>query len=399
MSIKQPLTFVLFGATGDLAQKKIIPALLRLSLHNKIPDTSRIIAFSRRPWSDDEYRTFITPALKDIEGISEAQKKTFVDQITYVQGTFDDDTGYQTLKEKVDTEHVLFHLAVQPEFYEIIFRKLGEAGFGNKDNLKLLIEKPFGSNYLDAQHVQSVLREYFTEEQTYRIDHYLAKGGLMKILKERKENRAFESRLDNAHVESLHLSLLETSGIEGRGEFYDSVGALRDVGQNHLLEMLAVTTMDLPPDDSRIPQARAEVMDAIKPITALLQLIRGQYVGYTDDKEVKKHSQTETYFHVVTEINTPRWVGVPVRIEGGKALLEKRAEVKIIFKDGKEQVFHMEGGNQNAYELLIEKAVHGDKQFFVSIDEVLASWKFVDPIVELFKEVPLKIYQRGADSV
>jgi glucose-6-phosphate 1-dehydrogenase len=325
---KPPLTFILLGATGDLAQKKIIPALVRLFAHKKLPESSRIIAFSRRPWGDDEYRSYITPWLEGITDVSAQQKKHFLDHITYIQGTFDTNEAYERLREKVDTEHVLIYFAVEPRFYEIIFTKLGAVGFGNKSKLKLLIEKPFGSHFTSAQHLETVLRQYFTEEQVYRIDHYLGKQGLIKLVHEKKKNKEFESTLNAKHIQSLAVTLIESLDIQDRGEFYEKVGALRDVGQNHILEMLAVTAMDTPIDEGYIPEARAQVIEALKPVTELTQVKRGQYEGYRSEHDVSPHSEVETYFKVQTEIEHERWRGVPVILQAGKAFKEKKIRDK-----------------------------------------------------------------------
>ncbi|MBX4198120.1 hypothetical protein KW782_02175 [Candidatus Parcubacteria bacterium] len=397
-----PITFVLFGATGDLAQKKIVPALLGLFKAGIMPQGSRIIAFSRRPWTDDDYRHFIAPSLESVRDISEQDKKIFLSTLYYVQGTFDDKAAYERLKSTINNTQVLFHLAIQPEFYEIVFTQLGQLGVVKQDS-KILIEKPFGSNIETALQLEKVLQNYFHEDQMYRIDHYLAKDGLWNIIETRKQDEALESRLNARFVQSVEVRLFEKIDIQGRGEFYETIGALRDVGQNHVLEMLAVSAMDLPETIISMPQARADALKNLKPGKLLM---RGQYEGYRHEQDVKPESQTETYFKIETEHHNKRWLGVPFIIEGGKALDEKKAEVVISFKNGNEKVFNIDDGKRlvprslsgvgDAYEILIEKALEGDKNYFVSIDEIIASWKFIDEVLKNVSTVPLTFYKKGS---
>jgi glucose-6-phosphate 1-dehydrogenase len=398
---KPQTTFVLFGATGDLAQKKIMPALLSLYKNGSLPDSTAMIAFSRRAWSDDDYRRFIQPSLEKYESDA-LVLSTFLNTVTYIQGTFDDSSAYAKLKEKIGDGSVIFHLAIQPEFYETVFHSLGDAHL-NIPASKVLIEKPFGQNHSSAQKLEEIVEAYFTEEQIYRIDHYLAKPGLINMLEIRRRDAELESSLSQDQVESLHIRILETIGIEGRGEFYETVGAMRDVGQNHILEMLAAVTMNIPETDAAIPRSRAAILQALQPVQLLQsieltesnpEIIRAQYEEYRNEDDVNPNSQTETYFKVKTEINNERWKGVPIYLEGGKGLNERAADIKVSYKNGNEHIFTMEG-KQDAYETLIEKAIVGDKTFFVSIDEVLASWKFVDSVIQNFSKVPLKFYKKG----
>ncbi len=410
MTTHVPVLFTLFGATGDLAQKKIVPALFALYKDKKLPEHSRIIAFSRRPWSDAEYREFIRPSL-DKKNNSDDSTTDFLKNIVYVQGTFDTPESYSNLYNKISeiekelgtaTEKI-FHLSVQPEFFVTIF-----TGFKNANLTgKILVEKPFGHDLESAKKLQATVLKYFSEDSIYRIDHYLGKSGLNRIFETRKNDKNLEAKLTNKDIKSITVRLLENIDIAGRGEFYETIGALRDVGQNHLLEMLAVFAMSIPDSDEKIPGARAQVLNALQQrdkelIKGTYVMSKAQYHGYTQEPDVKADSTTETYFKIHTGINISRWIGIPITLEAGKALAKKVADIQVLFNDGSEKVFDMdsrnEGDTRDAYEILIEKAMMGDKTSFVSIDEVMASWKFITPILEEFKNIPLTTYPKGWDS-
>ncbi len=213
----KPLTFVIFGATGDLSQRKILPALCALYASGAFPEGSDILAFSRRPWGDAEYRSFIQPSLK---AFPEETSAKFLERIRYVQGTFDSADSFLQLKETVRTENVFFHLAVQPEFYEAIVHRLGDAGLHGS----LLIEKPFGHNYASAASLERSLEKYFPPEHIFRVDHYLGKEGLEALLNRRRTDADFEKSLSSERIASVAVRLLETFDVEGRGEFYDAAG-------------------------------------------------------------------------------------------------------------------------------------------------------------------------------
>jgi glucose-6-phosphate 1-dehydrogenase len=397
------IVFTLFGATGDLAQKKIMPALLNLYTQEKISHDSVIIAFSRRPWTNDEYRTFIEPSLTE-NGVSKDALHKFLKHVVYAQGNFDGPTAFDQLKNKIEVvrrdRQVFFHLAVQPEFYEPIALGLKNAGI--TDSAKIIIEKPIGHNLKTAELVESALRKGFTEENIFRIDHYLGKAGLHDLVAVRQKDSEFESHLNKDFVKTIEIKILEQIAIEGRGEFYETVGAIRDVGQNHALEMLAMVTMDMPPNSAHIPEARAKVLQRLVPITTekiAEHIIRAQYKGYRQEQDVDAHSETETYFKIKTEINNDRWQNVHISLEGGKAFELKVAEIKINFSDGTTKVCNIERAHTpDAYEVVLEKAIESDKTYFVSIDEVKASWKFIDPILEHIKDVSLKFYDKGVSS-
>jgi glucose-6-phosphate 1-dehydrogenase len=412
-----PLSFVLFGATGDLAQKKIMPALFALFQKNRLPRPFRVIAYSRRPWKDEEYRKFIKPSLRQHE-IRTRELEHFLEHVIYAEGTFDDEKSFNNLKNKLQEldDHVfihseqqsekIYHLAIQPVFYEQVINRLAKAGLAMTDELsepKIMIEKPIGRDLASAQNLEMLMASHFSEKQKFRIDHYLGKEAIQAIMAERRSDTELDYKLNNHYVESIHVRLLEKIDVGDRGEFYDETGAIRDVGQNHLLEMLAMATAEVPriATAEQTAHARGMILKALRPIDAELgQLVRrGQYDGYRETEGVNPKSMTETYFKIQTEIQTPRWKGVPIILEAGKALANKAADMTIRFKDDSVKLFFAERPAflkvPDAYELLIEKAIEGDKTLFVSSEEIIASWKFIESAMKYLKKAPLFVYEKG----
>jgi glucose-6-phosphate 1-dehydrogenase len=388
MNDRKPAVFVLFGATGDLAQRKIMPALCSLYASGALPEDSDVIAFSRRPWSDAEYRAFIQPSLAAFP--ADAVQK-FLSRVRYVQGTFDDPDAFLRLKEQVGAKEAFYHLAIQPEFYATAIMQLGAAGLAGT----ILIEKPFGHDLATAQELENHIEEHFDLAHIERVDHYLGKGGLDALLERRRTDPAFEASLSSEQVASVSCRLLENLDLEGRGEFYDAVGALKDVGQNHLLMMLASALMDIPQDPEAIPGARARALQALAVEKG--GAVRGQYEGYAQEEGVQSGSQTETYFKLNTASADPRWKGVEIALEAGKALHEKKSEIEILYKDGRREAFDMERPRtRDAYEAVIEAALRGDHSRFAGREEVLAAWTFTDQAASVMRAAPLVAYAKGS---
>ena len=381
----QPITYVLFGATGDLAQKKIMPALCALFVNGMLPEGSQIVAFSRRDWSDDDYRSFITPSLSKFD---QSIVGHFLKKIVYAKGTFDEKSAYESLKEKIENEKVFFHLAVQPEFYTTIVMGLGETAVKGE----LLIEKPFGHDEVSARALEGHIEHYFKQEDILRIDHYLGKAGLVALL-EARHDILFESRLNNGEVKRIEVRMTECVDIAKRGEFFDAVGALRDVGQNHMLSMLATLLMDLDDAKKDIQHARAKATKSLLPAT---NIVRAQYDGYRDTEGVAPDSDTETYFSFDTNSTFPRWSGVPIHFVSGKALDEKKSAISVMFSDDTVHIFDMEvSRTPDAYETVIVAALSSNNELFQSFEEVLASWQFIDVVRRQMSIVPLVHYQKS----
>ncbi len=470
-----PTVFIIFGITGDLASRKLIPALLSLYTKKLLPSRFAIIGFSRRMFSREEFREFIRSRMNVKMGqFKEEDIKHFLDHMSYEQGMFDDTSAYTRLALKMKNiddrwgqcSNKLFHLSVPPTLYEKILINVAHSGLAEAcdDGLgwtRVLIEKPFGSDSTTAHHLDKLLGSLFKEEQIFRIDHYLAKEVLQNIIAFRFSNSMFEPLWNKKFVDKVHIKLFERVTMDGRGAFYDPIGALKDVGQNHMLMMLAIIAMEAPKSFSAhdIRSERAKVLTKLKQISGSSikkQVVRGQYMGYMQESGIAPQSQTETYFRIRSYINSSRWNGVPFYLESGKALAESKVEIDVYFKETKtkkkksavgtssdttkEQNFQNiltfriqpdEGirvrffvkvpGHEyktesktlkfkyadvssfemipNDYERLINDAFVGDQTLFASTDEIMASWKFMTSILENLKNTPLMLYEKGTNYV
>jgi len=458
-----PTLLILFGATGDLAIKKILPALFDLFLNKDLPPLFSVVGFSRRHFSVEEYRSFVTDVIRHYKGLTVSQEDIirFSKIFSFVSGQFDITKDYQALGEKlgkIDEEwktcaNKLFYLSVAPEFYTTICTKLHETRLTDPCSpeegwTRVIVEKPFGKDLKTAEELDMLLSKLFEEVQIYRIDHYLAKEMIQNILTFRFSNDLFEHQWNKNFIEKIDIRVWETLGVEERGAFYDGVGALRDVGQNHLLQMLAFVTMNEPTafTSEAIREKRAELLKKLAPIlpkNMVTATARGQYEGYKTIKNVDPSSATETYFKVMLEINDDRWRGVPIMIESGKRMGERRKEIVVNFKHpapcfcppGEEHqrnrvIFSMEPkegiviefwskkpgisyqlerrsldflsrGTEHhtqyveEYKKLLIDCIEGDQTLFISTEEMKAMWCFIDPIVVAWKKnvVPLVSYE------
>jgi len=461
-----PSIFVIMGVTGDLAAKKIIPSLWHLFQHGRLPERLSVIGFSRREFSEEEFKGLIQGAVEkhaDSE-IKGEDMESFFELFTYQAGTFEDTKAFQSLSSRIAEieggwnmcANKLFYLAVPPSSYEQIFKNLASVKLnvpcgGDLGWSRILIEKPFGTDLRSAQKLESLLSTYFKEEQIYRIDHYLFKEIIQGIENFRFSNNLFENAWDNTMIERIDIRLLESIGVEDRGSFYDSIGTLRDVGQNHILTMLAAITMEYPVGMNvrEIRKNRATILKTLKPWTEETvreDTHRSQYHNYKEIKGVASNSETETHFALKTELLHPRWSGIPIYMEAGKSMGESRKEIILTLKHPKvcllcEQgphapnriVFRLEPNDEviihfwtkkpgfdkaleervfsfflyeketkvqyvEEYAKIINATMEGDQTLFISSDEVLVSWKFTDPVIEGWKQnlVPLTQYKPGS---
>ena len=450
---------VIMGITGDLVGKKVAPALFDLYQKGELPEKFRLIGFGRKQFDAAGIRRFVTDlVLAKFPDADAGQLQAFTEMLDYQQGLFEEAASYERLKARLaqiqqpwGEANKLFYLAVPPEIYGGIFQHFQAVNLIDEHS-RILVEKPFGSNAKSAQELDLLLGTLFAEERIYRIDHYLAKEMLQNILAFRFNNDLFEKSWDNQLIELIQIRLWEKIGVEHRGKFYDGVGALRDVGQNHLLQMLALVTMDYPVDflPSALQARRTEILNQLKPLTPeqiRAQTYRAQYDGYQQIAGVAPDSQTETYFRFTTQLDSPKWAGVPVIFDGGKRLGEARKEIiitlrhpedcncppgrhyrnRIIFalepKEGIEiELWAKKPGLGNEVELrrlefmlrqtagrlqyieeyqkLFIDAIRGDQTLFVSTSEVQAMWNFIDPIAAAWAQniVPLKTYQPDTDQ-
>lgn len=457
-------TIVVFGAVGDLSTQKLIPALFDLYEKDFLPHLFQVIGFSRGARSDADFREYARDAI-----ITRGHKhdpaniERFVKNFHYHAGFFEDSGAYLSLGEELiafderlkTCSNKLFYLAVPPASYETILSNLADSGLtipcsDTKGWTRVLIEKPFGEDIVAAQKLDKLLGLLFREEQIFRIDHYLAKETIQNILSFRFSNILFEPIWNRDYIEKISIRLFETGGVDRRGDFYDGIGAIRDVGQNHALQMLSAIAMENPRvlDPDRIRAGRADVLSSLVPITNNTiknQVVRGQYKGYTKIRGVAKDSQTETYFNVQVFLRNKRWKGVPFYLEGGKKMGTKKAEISVYFKKTESCLCHPESeqhhqnvltfriqpdegisvvfwakrpglgaeldpkmltflykddvmGSVDAYEKVLYDAIFGDQTLFTSTDEVLSAWKFITPVLKYINEVPLKIYEEGFEG-
>lgn len=456
-----PTSIVILGGTGDLAQTKLFPALLDLYAEHVLPDAFTIIGLSRKDLSDEEYRAFVRKSLPATTQRTDAVIDTFLTHIHYVSGNFDDADMYERLKTALHAfddsiaqcTSKLFYLAVPPHFYSQIFAKLKESnamalcdGVGSWS--RLLVEKPFGRDLETANALEAQLCELFSEDQIYRIDHYLAKDAIENIIALRFANSIISDSWTKEYIESIAVRLYESKDVSNRGSFYDGIGALRDVGQNHMMQMLALLTMRNVNvhDPLGVREARAQALASFGRQTPK-EITRGQYTGFTETTGVAPNSETETYFKIETELDTTAWKGVRFILESGKALTRSVTEAVVTFRaldlcqcekdsaphkhqnvlkitfspehrisltvwvkkpgfdfilEPRELEFaHTKSTDTyspEAYERVLFDCIAGDQTRFVSGAEVRAAWEFITPILSAFPSLPLYSYAPGTSG-
>ncbi|MDM5214668.1 glucose-6-phosphate dehydrogenase [Peribacillus sp. NJ4] len=463
------MTFVLFGATGDLAKRKIYPALFNLFLDKKMPQSFSIIGLGRRELSDGTFQTNVEHSLRTFSRRfieDKAKLKEFIDAFRYSQLDVTDVEGYQELLNLVQRrerelnipENRLFYLSVAPEFFDVIASNIKESGLGTTNGWKrLIIEKPFGHDMVSAQDLNQRLRKSFSEEEIYRIDHYLGKTMVQNLEALAFTNPVLQSLWNNQHIANIQITASETVGVEDRAGYYDQAGAIRDMFQNHMLQMLMMTAMHLPKTTSAadIRNEKRKVMESLRPLQKEdvgSQVVRGQYsagemnhepvVGYREEPGIDSSSVNDTFVSARLWIDNDFWGGVPFYIRTGKRMKEKSTRIVIEFKNPVKELY---GSNQQtepnllivninpnegislqlnsknplkngkiepisidfstgakdipeAYELLIFDALRGDSTFFAHWNEVELSWNWVQPVLEAFEEntVPLHLYRSGS---
>lgn len=434
----QPLVLIIFGITGDLAQRKLLPALYQLAKANELPEHLSIVGVSRRDATKDEVfaqlQSFVGEADYDMAVEQRLRESTEMRQMDLLNKQ-----AYEALLERLreielKTKEVgcrLYYLSIPSQAFSPIIRLLGETGHNaplpDGDASRLLIEKPFGYDLASAQELIGVLAEHFAEDQVYRIDHYVAKETVQNILTFRFRNPLFESIWNNRHIDHISVVAYEKLDIGTRADFYEQTGALRDYIQNHLLQLLAITTMARPDklESNQIHAEKLKLLQAIQPVAPnqmAEQTVRGQYDGYRAEVG-KPDSNVETYARLKLWIDNEQWTGVPITLETGKALHEKLTEVSVCFRqpddaadEQNKLVFRIqprEGitlhlqtkrpGIQNitdgadmeldyarafterppdAYERVIVDAIRGDQTLFASSAEVVRSWQIVQNVLE-----------------
>jgi glucose-6-phosphate 1-dehydrogenase len=469
-AVHVPTVFVIFGATGDLMEKKIVPALFRLHTHGKLPKLFQVLAVSRREMTAESFGEQILTILKKTpESVTkEPEMEAFMSLFHYVSGDFGSDELYDNLAERLGSvddqwktcSNKIYYLAVPPVHYESIVTHLGKKNLNTPCSdtdgyTRIVLEKPFGSDDKTSQELTKLLSTHFTEDQIYRLDHYLGKAMLQNIMAFRFSNTFFDGAWSNKYIEKVEIKLLETNDVDHRGAFYDALGAFRDVGQNHLLEFVAMIAMEKPETFTAesVRSARAQVLSSLLVIddgSLVNSTYRAQYDGYLQHDGVAEGSTTETYFKVEFHLDHPKWRGVPFILESGKGLATQKKEVVINFKKAVSPMFpkgeEIDSRNKMLFKLEPEESIQldlwakregyemvvddkrfylnerdaktrvqyteeyeklllyvflGDQTFFVSTEEINQMWRVTDPIVAGFKnhEVPLNHYPLHTDTV
>jgi glucose-6-phosphate 1-dehydrogenase len=410
----QPVTLVLFGATGDLAIKKIFPALASLFEENLLNAQSKIIAVSRRNWDTAEFRQFLTDSWPQAP-------QTLLSRIEYADVDFDVGRGYENLKSVLegDTNDLLVYLSLAPQWFFPVTEDLKNSGilFGGKT--KLLLEKPFGTDENSAHALNNHLLSFLSPEQIYRVDHYLGKATLQAIMRTHEESTSLREIISNETVAEITIELFETKGIDGRAS-YDSVGAFRDVGQNHMLEALAVLLAEYPRTDGAAPwqNARAKVIESLNiPAPDNCKIRIGQYEGYKAERGVHPDSKTETAFEIHTTFGKGELAGIPVVLRAGKCMPRNYAGVHVRFREIAGFPTHLEFEIQpearatlrykessetviafsnisDAYRNVLKDAIAGETRHFVGGREIIAAWRYADALLKLFARFPLQYYSK-----
>ncbi|HEV7943684.1 MAG TPA: glucose-6-phosphate dehydrogenase [Solirubrobacteraceae bacterium] len=489
-----PTTMVIFGATGDLARRKLLPALYNLAHEGALPERFNLIGVSRREKPHEDYRAECEQAIRRFSRRSPDKDVLagLLEQVKYVPGVFDNDSVYEHLaRELEEFEHAageplarLFYLSTAPAFFPVIVEALGRQGLASRDDgsgqdgaqpsaaaangaagapsVRVIIEKPFGTSLTEAMDLNQRVLSVFEESQVFRIDHYLGKETVQNMMAFRFANGMFEPLWNRNYIESIQITAAEDIGIEGRAGYYDRAGALRDLIQNHMLQLLCHVAME-PPVRFSAEEVRNEKVKVLRSIHTPSEeevpqmSVRAQYSaghaggqdvpGYLEEEGVRTDSNTETFAAIRLEVDNWRWAGVPFYLRAGKRLARKVTEIAITLKPVPHLAFSREGSlgvrpNQlvltvqpnegvslqlgakipgtrmvirpvnmeflygtsflsqspEAYERLILDAMRGDATLFTRNDEVEAQWRICDPIVKAWEQTPGPLPQYEAGS-
>ncbi len=352
----EPQAIVVFGASGDLAKKKILPALYNLFVEEYLPEKFVVIGYSFSDWSDDDFRAHAKDAVTQFSrtGIDGSAWDRFAQSLSFVPGKFDDADAMRTLGGRLSAAdaHIgtdggrLYYLATPPPFFPVIATQLGAmpGGPGDPQRTRIVVEKPFGHDLDSARELNAVMHKVFEERQIFRIDHYLGKETVQNLMVFRFGNSLWERVWNRDAIDHVQFTVAEDIGVEGRAAYYEQAGAIRDLIQNHMLQVTALLAME--PPGSLEPEAfrneKVDLLKTIRPISAD-DLVRGQYEGYKTEPGVAADSTTETFAAVKLHIDNWRWSGVPIFLRHGKKLPERASHINVVFRAAPSYLFHGAG--------------------------------------------------------
>lgn len=455
-----PGAIAIFGASGDLTQRKLIPALYSLACEKRLSPSTRVIGVARSPLTDDAFRARV---LEGVEAHGRQKPSDampwsdFAGNLSYLSGNYDDPDTYRRLGEALqalDThantqQNRLFYLSTPPALYPVIVEQLGRAGLNDSEPgwTRLIVEKPFGRDLKTSNQLDDQIHAVFRERQVYRIDHYLGKETVQNILSFRFANTIFELMWNRNYVDHVQISMTEKVGVEHRAGYYDRAGVVRDMFQNHLLQLLTLTAMEPPVafNSKELRDEKVKVLQAVHP-PRIEDGVWGQYIGYRQEEGVADQSPTPTFMALKLYVDNWRWQGVPFFVRTGKNLTRKTTEITLQFKQVPHLLFsdsktltpnrlslfiqpnegmhlHFEtkvpgagmktspvemefnynekygaGKLPDAYERLLLDAMQGDSSLFARSDEIQRAWEIVDPILKAWEQKqtpPLAYYYPG----